>query len=108
MTPVSALRRSAAARLREAGVASPEWDADELLAHVLGTTRLLLVAVDDVDPETAHRFEELVARRAAREPLQHLTGTAAFRYVELAVGPGRLRAAPRDRAARRLGRRPCA
>ncbi len=88
MTPVSALRRAAAARLREAGVASPEWDADELLAHVLGTTRPLLVAVDDVDPEAAHRFEELVARRAAREPLQHLTGTAAFRYVELAVGPG--------------------
>ena len=33
-------------------------------------------------------YDGLVARRAAREPLQHLTGTAAFRYVELAVGPG--------------------
>ena len=29
-----------------------------------------------------------MARRAAREPLQHLTGTAAFRHVELQVGPG--------------------
>lgn len=84
----AALRRSAAARLREAGVGSPEWDADELLAHVLGTTRLQLVMVDEVDRAHADRFEQLVARRAAREPLQHLTGTAAFRHVELAVGPG--------------------
>lgn len=84
----AALRRSAAARLREAGVGSPEWDADELLAHVLGTTRLQLVMVDEVDRAHAERFEQLVARRAAREPLQHLTGTAAFRHVELAVGPG--------------------
>jgi release factor glutamine methyltransferase len=35
-----------------------------------------------------HEYAGLVARRAAREPLQHLTGTAAFRYVEVAVGPG--------------------
>ena len=33
-------------------------------------------------------YDALVARRAAREPLQHLTGTAAFRHLELAVGPG--------------------
>ncbi|HEU4512372.1 MAG TPA: peptide chain release factor N(5)-glutamine methyltransferase [Nocardioidaceae bacterium] len=78
----------AARRLREAGVASPEYDARELLAHVLGTTRGGLVLVDDVDDARSRAFEDLVARRAAREPLQHLTGTAAFRYVELAVGPG--------------------
>ena len=33
-------------------------------------------------------YDELVARRVAREPLQHLIGTTAFRYRELAVGPG--------------------
>jgi release factor glutamine methyltransferase len=77
-----------ARRLHEAGVASPEYDARELLAHVLGTTRSGLVLVGEVDGAPARAFEELVARRAAREPLQHLTGTAAFRYVELAVGPG--------------------
>jgi release factor glutamine methyltransferase len=40
------------------------------------------------DPSTARRIEELVEQRAARLPLQHLTGRAAFRTVELDVGPG--------------------
>lgn len=80
--------RAAALRLAEAGVASPEHDAAELLAHVLGTTRSALPLGDDVTPEQQQRYAALVARRADREPLQHLLGTAAFRYVELAVGPG--------------------
>ena len=82
------LVREAEGRLRAAGVASPEHDARELLAHVLGTTRSRLVLVDEVDEHVAARYAELVDRRAAREPLQHLTGTAAFRYTEVAVGPG--------------------
>ena len=49
------------------------------------------------------RFGTLVDQRADRVPLQHLTGRAPFRYLELAVGPGRLRAAAGDRAAHRLG-----
>ena len=48
MSGAGALRRRAARRLRDAGVASPEWDADELLAHVLGTTRGGLLTLDDV------------------------------------------------------------
>lgn len=83
-----ALRRDAAARLRDAGVASPDHDADALLAHVLGTTRAGLVLAPDVTADQAAAFEELVVRRAAREPLQHLTGVAHFRHVKLAVGPG--------------------
>ncbi|WP_445258000.1 peptide chain release factor N(5)-glutamine methyltransferase [Nocardioides aurantiacus] len=89
--PVSRPRdlvRAAAARLAAAGVASPEHDAAELLAHAAGTSRLRLPLLDGVDAEVAERFDDLVGRRAAREPLQHLTGTAAFRHVELAVGPG--------------------
>ncbi len=82
------LVRRAAARLAGAGVASPEYDAAELLAHVLGTTRPALALVEAVTPAQAEAYDVLVARRAAREPLQHLTGSAAFRYVELAVGPG--------------------
>jgi release factor glutamine methyltransferase len=80
--------REATARLREAGVASPEHDAAELLAHVLGTTRASLALVDDVAPAAAEEYAALLARRADREPLQHLTGAAWFRHVELAVGPG--------------------
>ncbi|KRF15352.1 protein-(glutamine-N5) methyltransferase, release factor-specific [Nocardioides sp. Soil797] len=75
--------------LRSAGVASPDFDAAELLAHVLGTSRALLpISAADPTPEQASQYADLVARRARREPLQHLTGVAAFRHVELAVGPG--------------------
>lgn len=84
----SAARRGASAVLRDAGVASPERDADLLLAHVLGVGLGRLPLVDDLDPAQRETYDALVARRAAREPLQHLTGTAAFRHVELSVGPG--------------------
>jgi release factor glutamine methyltransferase len=82
---VKALVADAATRLREAGVASPDYDAAELLAFVTGSSRLNLAEPTE---DQLHRYDELVARRAAREPLQHLIGTAAFRYRELAVGPG--------------------
>lgn len=75
-------------RLRTAGVPSPEHDAAELLAHVLGTDRGRLTLIADVPAAIAGEYDALVSRRAAREPLQHLTGTAHFRRVELLVGPG--------------------
>jgi release factor glutamine methyltransferase len=79
----------AAHRLSAAGVESPDHDARELLASVLGIPRLELALVDDaVTAVQAAEYAALVARRAAREPLQHLTGVAHFRYVELQVGPG--------------------
>jgi release factor glutamine methyltransferase len=82
------LAEDASARLRAAGVESPEHDAQVLLAHVLGVERSQLALVDDVPAPAAEEYAVLVARRAAREPLQHLTGTAWFRNVELRVGPG--------------------
>ncbi len=92
MTPPMSQRRSlvteAIRELAEAGVASPEHDAADLLAHVLGTSRGQLALVDEVPARIAEQYAELVRRRAAREPLQHLTGRAYFRHVELAVGPG--------------------
>ena len=75
-------------RLAAAGVASPEADAEILLAHVLGIDRSRLVLVDEVADGDRATYDALVGRRAAREPLQHLTGRAYFRHVELAVGPG--------------------
>ena len=41
-----------------------------------------------VDPPVVEALHDLVSRRAARVPLQHLTGSVGFRYVELEVGPG--------------------
>lgn len=87
MTPRQLLA-TAEETLREAGVPSPEHDAAELLAHALGTDRSQLPLVDQVPAAALGQYAVLVTRRAAREPLQHLTGRAWFRHVELAVGPG--------------------
>ncbi|MGY1693320.1 peptide chain release factor N(5)-glutamine methyltransferase [Geodermatophilus sp. SYSU D00814] len=82
------LLADAARRLADAGVESPRVDAELLLAHVLGTSRTALLTRGDVDDDTAARFAALLDQRAGRVPLQHLTGRAAFRHLELAVGPG--------------------
>ena len=85
---VGALLTAATDRLTAAGVPSPAHDARELLAHVLQRRPVLLGRTDPVSPEQAERFADLLARRSARVPLQHLTGEAPFRYLTLAVGPG--------------------
>ncbi|HEX8768660.1 MAG TPA: peptide chain release factor N(5)-glutamine methyltransferase [Jatrophihabitans sp.] len=79
---------AATAELAAAGVASARVEAELLLAHVLGCSRSRLLVSDGVGPAQASRFRELVGRRATGVPVQHLTGTAPFRHLELAVGPG--------------------
>src|ERR1039457_4883456 len=76
----------AAVRLAEAGAESPRADAELIAAHVHGVARSALHTVPDAafDP----RFWDDIARRASREPLQHITGLAYFRYLDLEVGPG--------------------
>jgi release factor glutamine methyltransferase len=69
-------------------VDSSRVEAEILAAHVLGVPRGRLALVDAFTPAQLIRYRELVAARARRVPLQHLTGTAAFRHLELAVGPG--------------------
>jgi release factor glutamine methyltransferase len=85
-------RQAAVASLRAAGVPDPEVDADLLIGHVLGLSRggvhARLVVGGTLSATEAATLDALVARRARREPLQHLTGRAAFRSLELAVGPG--------------------
>src|SRR6516225_6601155 len=76
----------AAARLAEAGVESPRADAEVIAAHVHGVPRTELHLVPDAGFEP--RFWDEIARREAREPLQHITGLTHFRYTELEVGPG--------------------
>lgn len=73
-------------RLADAGVPSPRFDAEELAAFVHSVKRGELHGVPDADFDA--RYWEAVARREAREPLQHITGRAFFRYLELQVGPG--------------------
>lgn len=78
--------------LGTAGVPTARVDAELLVGHVLSLTRgeVQAKAVTEaaVSSEDAATIARLVERRAAREPLQHITGRAAFRGLDLAVGPG--------------------
>lgn len=78
--------------LESAGVPNARIDAELLAGHVLGLSRggvqakvatEMTLGVDD-----ALTLAEHIERRAAREPLQHIVGIAAFRSLDLAVGPG--------------------
>jgi release factor glutamine methyltransferase len=75
-------------QLAAAGVASPRHDAEALAAFVLGCPRSRLMVAGDLSHGQQQVFSGLVDRRASRVPLQHLTGSAPFRYLEVAVGPG--------------------
>ncbi len=77
-----------ARRLTAAGVQSAAYDAAELLAHVLQTRAVLLPMAADLDACQAAAYEDLLVRREAREPLQHILGVAYFDGLEIAVGPG--------------------
>jgi release factor glutamine methyltransferase len=79
--------RIASARLAEAGCESPRLDAELLLAESLGSSRmeLVLVADDPLHADALVRFERLLARRQAREPLAYITGRCAFRRLDLGV-----------------------
>lgn len=74
--------------LSAAGVASPRTDAELLAAHLLGVERTKLMMVPLVDPPVIQAMHDLVRQRAARVPLQHLTGVATIGNVTLNVGPG--------------------
>ena len=76
-----------------AQVPSPRVDAELLAAHLLygsSRSRLQRAALmgERLTPAQVAEYEALVARRAAREPLQHITGRAPFHHLELSVGPG--------------------
>src|SRR5690554_1277986 len=78
--------------LEAAGVPGARVDAELLLGHVLGLSRggvqAKAVTGTALSSTDAVSVAALVERRAAREPLQHITGRAPFRQLELAVGPG--------------------
>ncbi|MGP5615505.1 peptide chain release factor N(5)-glutamine methyltransferase [Corynebacterium casei] len=78
--------RIAAGRLRAVGVDSAEWDARMLLAHVLKVGHMDIPSTQEAT--NAEQFYALIDRRAQREPLQHIIGTAPFGPLDLEVGPG--------------------
>lgn len=76
-----------------AGVVNPRIDSELLIAHSAGLTRsdlskALIMGNPLWDTAGAGSFVELVTERTKRIPLQHLTGWAPFRHLELRVGPG--------------------
>lgn len=90
---VRSVLHDVAGHLRTAGVPSPQVDAELLVCHAYGVTRAELLQASILRRPLGALGDDaglasLVTRRAAREPLQHLTGRAPFRTVELAVGPG--------------------
>lgn len=107
MEELSAVRHAAIAALASAGVPSPGVDADLLLCHVLGISRSELklreLRGDVFQGEQREQFTALVAARRTRIPLQHLTGVAHFRYLELKVGPGVFTPRPETETVVQLG-----
>ena len=85
---LAAAVREATERLTEAGVPSPRVDAELLADHLLGVGLGRLRSMMLGDAPAPAGYAELVAERATRVPLQHITGVAHFRYLQLAVGPG--------------------
>ncbi len=92
---IKALISDGKAQIEAAGYSNV--DAEILLAHLLGLTRMELHnpialerALAEVSDESAivDGYAELVQRRCNHEPVQYLTGTAGFRNLDLAVGPG--------------------
>ncbi|MGR3616664.1 MAG: peptide chain release factor N(5)-glutamine methyltransferase [Paracoccaceae bacterium] len=67
-------------RLRAAGVPDPARDARVLLAHAarIEASRVTLIAPEDLDPDIAERFDQLIALRAIRVPVSHLIGEREF------------------------------
>lgn len=88
------LVRAVARELAAAGIETPRVDAEILVAHAAGVSRgdlqhaALLGRPVLADQDQVDRLRSLATSRAERLPLQHLTGTAPFRHVELEVGPG--------------------
>ena len=71
---------TATARLRAAGVPDPARDARLLLAHAasVDAARVTLIAPEEIAPEIAERYENLISLRAVRVPVSHLVGERAF------------------------------
>jgi release factor glutamine methyltransferase len=81
--------RDATRALETIGAGNPRLEAEYMMARALGIPRIRLWLIDEAPSTDAiARFDALLARRLAREPLQYVLGTAEFAGLELEVGPG--------------------
>jgi len=75
-----------------AGITNPQVDVELLVGHVLelnrGQVQSAVIADATISDSDLKKLNDLFGRRFAREPLQHLTGVAYFRQLELNVGRG--------------------
>jgi release factor glutamine methyltransferase len=85
---VERMLEEATATLEAGGVSSPRHDAEVLLSHVTGVPRMMLIGGGTPSAPQQETYRAMVEARARRVPLQHLTGSTGFRYVDVEVGPG--------------------
>ena len=104
---LSLLLSGLADQFQAAGIESARADAEILTADILGLSRgeLAVQAITgfQVSPSDLERIKDLAAKRAERVPLQHLTGKAYFRNLELSVGPGVFVPRPETEGVAQLG-----
>ena len=79
-------------KFEQAGIESFQADAEILLSHVLdisrGQLQVKAISGEELSENEEQTYLELVEKRSQRFPLQHITGVAYFRQLELKVGPG--------------------
>lgn len=104
---LQALIEQVSARFQAAGIESYQTDAELVIGHALSLNRGELASAAIIGREVSiaevDEIEAIVARRAAREPLQHITGVAHFRNLELSVGPGVFTPRPETEFVAQLG-----
>ena len=75
---------------RSKGAESPRLEAELLLAHVLGISRIALYVQYErpMEREERERYREVVRRRGAGEPVAYILGSREFWSIDFQVGPG--------------------
>jgi release factor glutamine methyltransferase len=82
---IGACLEKGATRLTDAGIPDARREARLILAYALGIEPAMILGYPERPVEDASRFEDLIARRARREPLSHLTGRREFWSLEFEV-----------------------
>ncbi|MGC1679206.1 MAG: peptide chain release factor N(5)-glutamine methyltransferase [Candidatus Binataceae bacterium] len=79
---------TATARLAHAGVESARLDAELMLARATDTDRSAIISAPiEISAAAAERFEAMLSRRAAREPIAYILGSKEFYSLEFEVSP---------------------